>query len=172
MGNITVLALRAVLTALLAGSVFVQVVLVPLLAIDMRHELNPALGYIRVPFLAMAVLGVLAAQVVLVCVWRLTTMVRRGTVFSETAFRYVNVIIGAFLAASALVFGLAVLMASVNRRVPDDAVAPGIVLLICGVSVAAFGVALVVLVLRMLLAQAVARDAEASRMQTELDEVI
>lgn len=37
---------------------------------------------------------------------------------------------------------------------------------------AALGVALVVLVLRMLLAQAVARDAEAARMRAELEEVI
>lgn len=37
---------------------------------------------------------------------------------------------------------------------------------------AVLGVALVVLVLRMLLAQAVARDVEASRMRAELEEVI
>ena len=44
--------------------------------------------------------------------------------------------------------------------------------LICGVSLVVAGVALVVLVLRMLLAQAVARDAEAQVLQAELDEVI
>ncbi|GAA1931633.1 hypothetical protein GCM10009837_66710 [Streptomyces durmitorensis] len=41
-----------------------------------------------------------------------------------------------------------------------------------GIGVAILGVALVVLVLRMPLAQAVARDVEAARMQAELDEVI
>ncbi len=41
-----------------------------------------------------------------------------------------------------------------------------------GVGVAILGVALIVLVLRMLLAQAVARDVEAAQMQAELDEVI
>src|ERR1044072_7322906 len=41
-----------------------------------------------------------------------------------------------------------------------EAVAPGLVLLICGATVVVAGVALVVLVMRMLLAQAVARDAE------------
>ena len=34
------------------------------------------------------------------------------------------------------------------------------------------GIALIVLVMRMLLAQAVARDAEANHLQAELDEVI
>ncbi|MET9426740.1 MULTISPECIES: DUF2975 domain-containing protein [unclassified Streptomyces] len=158
MGKLTVLALRAVLGVLLAGSVFVEAVMVPLLAIDLR-QLAPEYAYLRAPLLAIMFLGVVAFQVVLVCVWRLVTMVRRGTVFSHAAFRYVDVVTGAFVAAALLVFALAVVLA------PGEAVAPGIVLLICGASLAVLGVALVVLVLRMLLAQA-------TRMQAELAEVI
>ncbi|MEU6702827.1 DUF2975 domain-containing protein [Streptomyces wuyuanensis] len=165
MGKLTVIALRAVLVVLLAGSVFVQAVMVPLLAVDME-ELNADYAYLRTPFLVITVLGVVTVQVVLVSVWRLVTMVARGTVFSHAAFRYVDVVIGALVAAAVVVFGLAVLLA------PGEAVAPGVVLLICGVVVAILGVALIVLVLRMLLAQAVARDAEAAQMQAELDEVI
>jgi hypothetical protein len=171
MRNLTLLALRAVLVVLLAGSVFVQAVIVPLLAIDMSG-LEPELAYIRVPFLLLTFLGIVATQVVLVCVWRLVTLVLRGTVFSPAAFRYVDVIIGAIVAAAVVVFAFAPLFASANRAVEEDAVAPGIVLLICGLSVAVLGVALVVLVLRMLLSQAIARDAEAMRMRAELDEVI
>ncbi|HET7445494.1 MAG TPA: DUF2975 domain-containing protein, partial [Solirubrobacterales bacterium] len=55
---------------------------------------------------------------------------------------------------------------------PGEAVAPGVVLLIGGVALLAAGIALIELVLRMLLAQAVDRDAEAGRMQAELEEVI
>ncbi|CAL9380729.1 DUF2975 domain-containing protein [Streptomyces griseomycini] len=165
MGQLTVLALRAVLATLLAGSVFVQAVMVPLLASDLEG-LDPDYAYLRVPFLLIVLLGVVAAQVVLVCVWRLVTMVRRGTVFSHAAFRYVHIVIGAFVAAALLVFTLGVLLA------PGEAVAPGVVLLLGGVGLAVLGVALVVLVLRMLLAQAVARDVEASRMRAELAEVI
>ncbi|MBG0830651.1 DUF2975 domain-containing protein [Planomonospora sp. ID67723] len=165
MRKLTVLALRAVLVVLLAGSVFVQTVMVPLLAADME-ELRAEFAYLRTPFLVITVLGVVTIQVVLVCVWRLVTMVRRGTVFSHAAFRYVDVVIGAFVAAALVVFSLAVLLA------PGDPVAPGIVLLICGAAVAVLGVALIVLVLRMLLAQAVARDVEAAQMRAELDEVI
>jgi hypothetical protein len=165
MGNLPVLALRAVLVALLAGSVFVQAVMVPLLAVDLE-EAGGDLGHLRVPFVVITLLGIVAAQVVLVCVWRLVTMVRRGTVFSHAAFRYVHIVIGAMVAAALLVFTLGVALA------PGEAVAPGVVLLVGGVGVAVLGVALVVLVLRMLLAQAVARDAEAARMQAELDEVI
>ena len=105
--------------------------------------------------MVIVVLGIVTMQVTAVCVWRLLTMVRRGTVFSHAAFRYVDVIFGAVAAASVLAFALGVVLA------PGRAVAPGVVLLICGARVLVAGVALVVLVLRMLLAQAVARDAEA-----------
>ncbi|MFD0888483.1 DUF2975 domain-containing protein [Streptosporangium algeriense] len=165
MGKLAVLGLRGVLVALLGGSLFTQTVMVPLLASDMEG-LRADMAYLRAPFLTIVVLGIVAAQVVLVCVWRLVTMVRRGTVFSHTAFRYVDVVIGAVVAAALLVFALAVLLA------PGDPVPPGVVLLICGAAVAVLGVALVVLVLRMLLAQAIARDVEATRMRAELDEVI
>ncbi|GAA5022997.1 DUF2975 domain-containing protein [Actinopolymorpha pittospori] len=159
------LALRAVLVALFAGSVFVQAVMVPLIALDME-DLGADLAYLRTPFLVITVVGVVTVEVVLVCVWRLVTMVRRGTVFSHSAFRYVDVVIGAIVAAALLVFALGVLLA------PGEAVPPGMVLLVGGVGLGVLGVALIVFVLRMLLAQAIARDVEAAQMQAELDEVI
>ena len=165
MGKLTILVLRIVLAMVLAGSLFVQAVMVPLLAADL-DGLDPDYAYLRTPLLVIAVLGIVTIQVVLVCVWRLLTMVRRGTVFSDAAFRYVDVVIGAVAAASLLTFGLGVILA------PGEAVAPGIVLLIGGAGVLVAGIALIVLVMRMLLAQAVARDAEAHHLQAELDEVI
>ena len=83
MGKLTTLTLRIVLAMVLAGSLFVQAVMVPLLAIDL-DGLNPDYGYLRTPLVVIAVLGIVTIQVVLVCVWRLLTMVRRGTVFSHT----------------------------------------------------------------------------------------
>lgn len=163
MGRVTILALRVVLALVLAGSLFVQVWMVPLLSIDMAEAGAP--DEVRIPFLVIVVLGILTVQVSAVCVWRLLTMVRRGTVFSHGAFRYVDIIFGALALASVLVFGLAVMLA------PGD-VAPGVVLLICGASLMLAGVALLVLVLRALLAQAVAVDAEAQNLRNELGEVI
>jgi hypothetical protein len=115
---------------------------------------------------AIVVLGVLTVEVCTVCVWRLLTMVRRGTVFSSAAFRYVDVITGAIAAASVLAFLLGVVLA------PGEAVAPGIVLLIGGAGLLIAGIALIVFVQRMLLGQAVARDTEATSLRAELDEVI
>jgi hypothetical protein len=165
MGDLTVHVLRIVLAMVLAGSVFVQAVMVPLLAVDL-DGLDPGYAYLRTPLVVIADQGIVTIQDVQVCVWRLLTMERRGTVFSHAAFRYVDVVIGAIAAASLLTFGLGVTLA------PGEAVAPGIVLLIGGAAVLIAGIALIVLVMRMLLAQAVARDAEAHHLQAELVEVI
>ena len=164
MGHLTVVALRVVLAIALAGSLFVQAVMVPLLWADLEgSELSAAA---RISVVVIVILGIVTMQVTAVCVWRLLTMVRRGTVFSDAAFRYVDIVIGAVSAASLLTFGLGVALA------PGEAVAPGVVLLIGGVAVVVAGIALIVLVMRMLLAQAVARDVEAQGLQAELDAVI
>ncbi|HET6432678.1 DUF2975 domain-containing protein [Dyella sp.] len=168
MGNLAILALRAVIAVGLLGSLAVQCVIAPLL----WQDLALARAEVRVPLVLIVVLGVLTIQVTAVCVWRLLTMVRRGTVFSPAAFRYVDVVIGAIAAASVLTFGLAVVGAHVNRTTPGDEIAPGMIALICGASLVIGGVALIVLVLRMLLAQAVALDSQARYLRSELDEVI
>lgn len=165
MGSLALVALRLVLAVGLIGTLLVQVVIVPLLAADLNGA-GGDLEAVRVPVIVIVLLGLLTIQLTLICVWRLLTMVRRGTVFSHAAFRYVDVVTGAVAAASALTFGLGVVLA------PGEGVAPGIVLLIGGAAVMVAGVALVVFVLRMLLAQAVARDAEVHHLQAELSEVI
>jgi hypothetical protein len=165
-GKLSLVALRVVLAVSLAGSIFVQAVMVPLLAIDLDEDFNSDVAAVRIPIIVIIVLGIVAIQVTMVCVWRLLTMVRRGTVFSPAAFRYVDIVIGAIAAASLLAFAFGVVLA------PGETVAPGVVLLIGGAAVLIAGVGLIVVVLRMLLAQAVALDAETHQLQAELDEVI
>ncbi|MGW1674131.1 DUF2975 domain-containing protein [Streptomyces sp. NPDC002324] len=163
MGKLTVGALRAVLVVVLVGTVFVQVSMVWTLV----SGNDPEDGSLPLtPLRVITILGMVAAQVVLVCVWRLVTMVRRGTVFSDAAFRYVDAVIGAIVAAALMWFAVTALNAPGQR---DD---PGVTVIMAGIGVAILGVALLVLLLRMLLAQAVARDVAATRMQAELDEVI
>ncbi len=163
MGKLTVRALRVVLAVVLTGTVFVQALMVWALA----SGSDPEDGSLPLtPLRVITILGIGTAQVALVCVWRLVTMVRRGTVFSHAAFRYVDVIIGAIVAAALVWFAVTALNAPGQR---DD---PGVTLIMGGIGVAILGAALIVLVLRMLLAQAVARDVEAAQMQAELDQVI
>ena len=161
MGAVVIFALRAVLAVAFAGSVFVEIVMVPLLWAD----LGAAPPGARLTFVVIVVLGIVCLQVCGVCIWQLLTMVRRGSVFTPRAFRYVDVVFGAILCGAVLVFAVAVLLA------PGE-VAPGVVALLCGAALVVGGVALVVFVLRMLLAQAVEREAEARRLRSELSEVI
>lgn len=168
MSRWAVLTLRGVIAVALAGSVAVQVLLAPLLWLD----LDAARAWVRVAVVAIVVLGVVTLQVVGVCVLRLLTMVRRGTVFSLRAFRYVDAVTAAIAAASLLVGALAVVAALANRTAPGDEVAPGVVALMCGAALVVAGVALVVRVLRALLAQAVALDTAARDLRAELDGVV
>ncbi len=162
-GKLTVGALRAVLVVMLTGTVFVQAGLVWVLVTGS----DPEDGSLPLtPLRVVTILGMVSVQVAVVCVWRLVSMVRRGTVFSHAAFRYVDVMIGAIVAAALVWFAVTALNAPGQR---DD---PGVSVIMAGVGVAILGVALIVLVLRTLLAQAVARDVEAAQMQAELDEVI
>jgi Protein of unknown function (DUF2975) len=162
-GRLTVGALRAVLVVVLAGTVFIQALMVWTLV----SGSDPEDGSLPLtPLRVITILGLVSVQVAVVCVWRLVTMVRRGTVFSHAAFRYVDVMIGAIVAAALVWFAVTILNAPGQR---ED---PGVTLIMGGIGVAILGVALIVLVLRMLLAKAVARDVEAAQMQAELDEVI
>ncbi|MFB7371104.1 DUF2975 domain-containing protein [Streptomyces sp. NPDC056222] len=163
MGRLTVLALRAVLVVVLTGTALVQALMVWTLV----SGNDPEDGSLPLtPLRVLTILGLASAQVALVCVWRLVTMVRRGTVFSHTAFRYVDIVIGAIVAASLVWFAVTALNAPGQR---ED---PGVTVIMGGIGLAILGVALIVLVLRTLLAQAVARDVEATAMRAELDEVI
>ncbi|MGD6748897.1 DUF2975 domain-containing protein [Streptomyces sp. BH105] len=156
MGSWTVRALRAVLAVVFVGTVFVQVSMVWVLISgnDPEDGSRPLTA-----FRVITVLGMLAAQFALVCVGRLVGMVRRGTVFSHAAFRYVNGVIGAIVAVALLWFTVTAVNAPGQR---ED---PGATLIMGGIGLAILGVALVVLVMRMLLAQA-------TELKAELDEVI
>lgn len=168
MGTYAVRALRVVLALAFAGSLVVQLLLLPLLWADLTDVPTG----VRIALVVILFLGVLTLQVVGVCIWRLLTMVREGTVFSPAAFRYVDVVIGAIATASVLTFGVAVVAAYVNRTTPGDEVAPGVVALICGAALVVAGVALVVYVMRTLLVQAVETADQARHLRAELDEVI
>lgn len=157
----TILVLQAVIALALAGSVLVQVMIVPAVWRDLEGE---AL-WGRIALVSIAVLGVLTMQVFAVCVWMLLTKVRRGSIFQSASFRYVDVIVGAVAAAALLAFVLAALLA------PGE-VAPGMVALIGGAGLVLSGMALLVVVMKALLRQAIEREDEARTLRDELGEVI
>lgn len=161
MGSVTILLLRAVIALALAGSLVVQVMIVPAIWFDLV-DTEPA---IRITVVSIIVLGVVTMQVFGVCVWMLLTKVRRGSVFTEASFRYVDIIVGAISAAAALAFAMAVLL-----RFGEAA--PGVVGLVGGAGLVLAGVALLVVVMKALLRQAIDREREATALRAELDEVV
>jgi len=158
MAKSTIIVLRVVIALALVGSVAVQALIVPLLWLDLADE--ELWG--RIAFVSIVVLGVFTLQVFGICVWLLLTKVRRGSIFSTSSFRYIDVIIGAILVAAALLWILAAILA------PGSA-APGLVALIGGAGVVLAGVALLVVVMKALLRQAIDRDVEAQALRSELD---
>lgn len=161
MGTVTVRVLRVVIALALAGSLVVQAMIVPALWFDLQAE---AL-WGRIVLVTFAVLGVVTMQVFAICVWQLLTKVRHGSVFSKSSFAYVNAIIWAIAVTSGLTFALAVLLA------PGEA-APGVVALVCGASLVLAGMALLVVVMKALLRQAIDREVEAKALRSELDQVV
>ena len=161
MGTVAIVLLRVVIALSLAGSLFVQLWMMPII----WRDLEGVPDWLRATAITLLVLGILSLQVVAVCIWQLLTMVRRGSVFSDAAFRYVDIVIGAITAGSVIIAVIAVMLA-------PGGTAPGIVGLICGASLVSAGVAIVVYVLRMLLRQAVSREVEAEHLRSELNEVI
>jgi hypothetical protein len=156
-------ALRAVIAVVLTGTVLIQLLMVWTLI----GGNDPEDGTLPLTSLRLiTIVGMVTVQVALVCVWRLVAMVRHGTVFSDAAFRYVDMVIGAIVAAALVWFAVTAINA------PDQGDDPGVTVIMAGIGVAVLGVALIVLVLRMLLAQAVARDVEATQLKAELNEVI
>ncbi len=163
MGTAVIVVLKVVIALTLAGSVVVQARIQPPVWNDLADAGAPLWG--RVALVSLAAAFVLTMQVFAVCVWRLLTLVRKGSVFSESAFVYVDVVVGAFATSSVLTFVLAVILA------PGE-VAPGVVGLICGASLVLAGIALLVVVMRSLLVQATARESEVRALRSELDEVV
>lgn len=110
---------------------------------------EPDEAYLRWPLTILSVLVVLCIQIVIVCTWKLLTMVRDDRIFSERAFVWVNGIVWSIAAGWVMVFGMAVYMAP--KIDEPAAVATLVVTLLVG---AVLG--LLMVVMRALLRQATA----------------
>ena len=165
MGRLAILALRVVIVLAFTGLLFVQLFLMPVVYLDLQ-DAGPDVAHLRWGLPVIGFLFALAAEVALVAIWKLVTMVKRDTVFSTRAFRWVDVVIGCAVAATLIAVVLSFLLA------PGEEVPPGMVMLVVIGGVGTALIALVVFVLRMLLAKAVALDTTATTLRAELDEVI
>ena len=141
-----------------ALTLLLQLLFIPLLAADTVREF-PEVGHLRWPGIVGCVAIVMCVQVVMICTWRLLTMVAESRIFDPVALTYVGVMVAACLGASAL-FAIAYLV-----LVGAGALGPGVAFLVIAGAGACLGIALVLAVMRSLLTQA-------THFKQELTEVI
>ena len=161
MSNLAILALRGLISITALVTLAVQfAVLFPVAANALAQEGDADTVDVPVAIIMFAL--ALSLEAVLVALWALLSMVRRGGIFSDRAFRWVDVIIAAGVAATAM---LAVLAGYLIVTVALPADAPGLILICGGLVVAGAAFVLLMLVMRGLLRSATA-------LQSELAEVV
>ena len=155
--------LRVLLVLLFAGLVVGQTLSLPGQFAYMAQE-EPALAFLRWPLTVLGVFGLLAIQVVIVCTWKLLTMVKADRIFSRDAFVCVDGIVWAISAAwlcYLLASGSLVTTLYFTPELRD----PGLPILLFGVGLVASVLVMLMVVLRALLRQAAA-------LRTDMDAVI
>lgn len=101
MSRFVYFAARALIAVMLLGTVIVQV-LVPIIARE-EAAYAPEFASLQWPMTVLTILAVVCAQVALVAMWQLVTLSAQDTVFSNQAFRWVDVVIWASLAAAGVI---------------------------------------------------------------------
>jgi Protein of unknown function (DUF2975) len=149
--------LRITLVLTFAALVVFQFMSFPGMFAHMAKE-EPDLAYLRWPLTAFTAVEILSVQVVIVCTWKLLTMVRQDRIFSEDALRWVDVIIGA-IAVAWLILLTAFLYIGFNA---DD---PGVPMLLMLMLLVGGALGLLVLVMRALLQKA-------TTLRTDMEAVI
>ena len=161
MNKVVVTVTQGLVGICLAGALLVQLVLAPLIWAD----LDGTPTAVRVTLVVLVVVFVACFQAIGVSLWVLLGRVRAGSVFDPASLRWVRVVVGALTASALVVFAAAGIAA-------QGTIAPGVVGLLCGAALVLAGVALVVVVMKALLLQAISREHEATALRAELDEVV
>jgi hypothetical protein len=159
MGRGPITATKALLAALLAGTLAAQLWYFPTLSGQLAED-NPELTWLRWPLLGVVIVGITIAQVALIAVWSLLTMTARDAVFVEGAFRWVDVIIAAAVIDSILTAGINGFLSFQVHANP-----PSLMLFLLALTVCGATFALLMAVMRGLLRKA-------STFHGELSEVI
>jgi Protein of unknown function (DUF2975) len=119
---------------------------------------DPEHAYLRWPLTAVTVFWVLCIQVVIVCTWKLLTLVKNDRIFSDGSLVWVNAIVWAIAAAWVVLLGV-LLYFGITA---DD---PGLPLLLFLMSIGVTVLGLLMVVMRALLRQA-------TTLRTDMEAVI
>jgi hypothetical protein len=121
-------------------------------------EISPQTAPMRWPLTILAAFWLLCVEVVIVCTWRLLTLVEKDLIFTVGALRWVDAIVWSIVAAWVElvgVFAVVVLNA-------DD---PGFPMLLLGITIGVTVIGLLMVVMRALLRQA-------TTLRTDMEAVI
>ncbi len=154
MSPLVIRALRVLLILIALGALGAQVVIIVVVATHPEFEVASR----AVAYSVLGVAAIACVEVALVALWVLLSMVRRGAIFDERAFRWVDVISVAGLVAAGLVAAFCVHAGEI-----DDS--PGLGGIGLGVAVSGVAFALLMVVMRGLLRSATV-------LRRELDEVV
>jgi hypothetical protein len=161
MSHVAILALRAIVLVIGLGAAIAQAaVLFPVFVQTLAQERD--FTTVPVPLAALVVVLAACAEAALVSIWQLLSMVRRGAIFTQRAFRWVDVIIGAGVVATLVLAILAVFVFFVVVPLED---APGLVAITGGAALCGAAFVLLMVVMRGLLRSA-------TTLQSELAEVV
>ncbi|WP_335936508.1 DUF2975 domain-containing protein [Streptomyces sp. PTD5-9] len=166
MNQLFTVALRAVVVAAITLGLFGQFVVIPATAADEVDRFPPYAPF-AAPYATVAIIGVACVQVALVAVWMLLTMVRRGAIFTQSAFRWVDTIIGSSAVATLLALGVTGHLALAEIPTPDDDNMAVISALAAALASVGVGVAFIMLVVVM---RGLLR--KATDLETEIAEVV
>ena len=157
-----VLPLRVLLVLVFVALVAAQVWALPAMLPDLE---DPSLeqSAVRAAMLTASVLGLLCVQVVVVCTWRLLTLVTDDRIFSADALPWVNAIVRAIAAGWLMLLGALVCSYYfIVDEVSDD---PGLPVLLLVLLLIGAVVGLLMVVMRALLRQA-------TSLRTDMEAVI
>ena len=153
------LVLRSLIVVLFAGAALAQVVFIPWIAYAMAQDF-PEVGYLAIPYAALAIATIGCGEVILAVTWRLAGMVEREQIFDERALPSVTLMVRAGAVATTLVGVVAIDAVFIEGLGPIT-----VPLTLLGGTVAAGACTVILVVLRGLLRSAVLHKAE-------LDEVV
>lgn len=158
MHRATIAALKALLVAMIAILLVCQLFVVPWVA-GVFADAYPEFSRLQIPGIVISVLFLLCVELVLVCVWRLLSMVRKSVIFSKSAFAWVDIILWSIVAATLLIAVSMGILSAAGATTPS-------VMLLCALGVVVgSALALLIVVIRGLLRNA-------HQLQQDLSEVV
>ncbi|MCR3749766.1 DUF2975 domain-containing protein [Lentzea californiensis] len=160
MSRVVVFFLQALLAFAVLGGLFAQVAVIPATAAN-EVDLFPPYEAVRVPFVASAIIFVACLQVLAVALGGMLHRAGEGTVFESGSLTWTSVAIGAIAAGAAVLAWLFVYVTFAEIPSPADGMEVlGLWMGSAAGTVAAIGVALLVVVGRHWLGRAIAQRAE------------